>query len=175
MYHRNTCNIYTSIARWVRATNYVIFISLLHVGCTIELWAIFLHVKHVQNCIDLLHFKYVQYFISIESCNCSWFIDKDSIYTYILHHLETSIWLGFYICTNRKLSLLLICTGFSNRARLRFKINISKYNPVQGLWILFKLIFTQYKSFGFSNTYIKLKIIWKMFTYLGTTCTFQVP
>lgn len=88
VYHRNTCSF---------------FINLLHVECTIELWEIFLHVKHVRNCIDLLHFKYVQYFISIESCNCIWFIDKDSIYTYILHHLETSIWLGFYICTNRKL------------------------------------------------------------------------
>lgn len=65
VYHRNTCSI---------------FINPLHVECTIELWAIFLHVKHVQNYIDLLHFKYVQYFISIESCNCSWFLIKDSIY-----------------------------------------------------------------------------------------------
>lgn len=65
VYHRNTCSI---------------FINPLHVECTIELWAIFLHVKHVQNHMDLLHFKYVQYFISIESCNCSWFLDKDSIY-----------------------------------------------------------------------------------------------
>lgn len=65
VYHRNTCSI---------------FINPLHIECTIELWAIFLHVKHVQNHMDLLHFKYVQYFISIESCNCSWFLDKDSIY-----------------------------------------------------------------------------------------------
>lgn len=68
VYHRNTCSI---------------FINPLHVECTIELWAIFLHVKRVQNYIDLLPFKYVHYFISIESCNCSWFIDKDSIY---IHH-----------------------------------------------------------------------------------------
>lgn len=82
--HRNRCDILFIIARLVYHRNTCsISIKLLHVECTIELWALFLLVKHVQNYIDLLHFKYVHYFISIESCNCSWFIDKDSIY---IHH-----------------------------------------------------------------------------------------
>lgn len=79
VYHRNRNDILFIIARLVYHRN----------TCSISPWVyyrimgnifIFLHVKHVQNYIDLLHFKYVQYFLSIESCNCSWFVDKDSIY-----------------------------------------------------------------------------------------------